>query len=166
MALTFAERIGAVDWTAFHTAYGRAGDVSNQLLRLASPDKVTALKASHELWCGLCHQHAFVSSASLPALPFLLEVLDRSDEATTVEILDILVGFALCTRPDQDESLPGWAGQMRHRLAEELPRFRQLATHQNAEISAFCERLLEGYDDVCRLECHDPPSAIAEFPAT
>src|SRR4051794_22817082 len=91
---TFAKRVAAVDWTAFRTAYGRADDVPGQLIRLASPDKSTALQASHELWCGLCHQHVQVGTAALPALPFLLEAIRGADDALAYEILDIILGFA------------------------------------------------------------------------
>ena len=94
MVPAFAERIAAVDWTAFHTAYGRADDVPNQLLRLASSDKATALKASHDLWCGLCHQHVQIGTAALPAFPFILEVMEAADDALVYEILDIILGFA------------------------------------------------------------------------
>jgi len=57
MDSTFEKRISAIDWTAYQTAYGPADDVANQLMQLASGDKKTSLKASHELWCWLCHQH-------------------------------------------------------------------------------------------------------------
>jgi hypothetical protein len=81
----FDERINLVAWGDFHTAYGPAVKVPDQLRRLAGPDLKAALEASHELWCGLCHQHMQVGSAALPALPFLLEVLDSADRDMAVE---------------------------------------------------------------------------------
>jgi hypothetical protein len=99
----FEERLKRVDWSKYETAYGSAsgtnewGSVGEQLLNLASQDDEKAMKATHHLWCGLCHQHAFVSSAALPALPFILEVLDSANESLALEILDILLGFAACS---------------------------------------------------------------------
>ncbi len=67
----------------------------SSLLDLASSDHDAAMKATHALWCGLCHQHAYISSAALPAYPFILEVLDSANDDLAVEILDILLGFGL-----------------------------------------------------------------------
>ncbi len=38
-----------------------------------------AMQATNHLWCGLCHQYAFISSASLPAFDFLLYGLKNLD---------------------------------------------------------------------------------------
>lgn len=92
---TFDERLNAIAWGDYHTAYGPAVGVPEQLRRLAGPDRKAALDATHELWCGLCHQHVQVGSAAVPALSFLLEVLDTADRDMTVELLDILLGFAI-----------------------------------------------------------------------
>jgi hypothetical protein len=154
MTPAFADRIAAIDWTAFHTAYGRADDVPNQLLRLASPDKATALKASHELWCGLCHQHVQVGTASLPALPFILEVMQACDESLVYEILDIILGFAkgvsrkryvdfqkaLGREPQPD---PEWVIALRALLLGEADRFRSLRTHSNSGIAEEAESILQ-----------------------
>jgi hypothetical protein len=154
MPPAFAERIAAVDWPAFHTAYGRADDVPNQLLRLASPDKATALKASHELWCGLCHQHVQVGTAALPALPFILEVMQAADEALVYEILDIILGFAkgvsrkryvdfqkaLRREPQPD---PEWVIALRTLLVNEADRFRVLGTHSNSDIAESANSIVQ-----------------------
>jgi hypothetical protein len=154
MPLAFADRIAAVEWTAFHTAYGRADDVPNQLLRLASPDKAMALKASHELWCGLCHQHVQVGTAALPALPFILEVMQAANEPLVYEILDIILGFAkgvsrkrhvdfqkaLGREPQPD---PEWVIALRTRLVNESDRFRMLGTHSNSDIAESANAILQ-----------------------
>lgn len=95
----FDERMKAVDWSQYETAYGSAerNSVATKLSRLASHDHEDAMTAAHELWCGLCHQYAYISSAALPALPFILEVLDYANDELTLEILDILRGFAVCS---------------------------------------------------------------------
>ncbi len=144
MALDFAERIDAIDWSTFATAYGPATDVGAQLKRLASGHHATAMTATHDLWCGLCHQHAYISSAALPAFPFLLEFLDTADAEFTTEILDIFVGFATCsTLEDGSPSPLEWQRQLREHLVGELPRFIALTNHNDEEVSGFAEMLVE-----------------------
>lgn len=154
MPPAFAERIVAVDWKAFRTAYSRADDVPNQLLRLASPDKATALKASHELWCGLCHQHVQVGTAALPAFPFILEVMEAGDDALIHEILDIILGFAKGVNRkrhvDFQKSLgrqplldPEWLIALRRLLANEEDRFKALGAHANADIAESATAILQ-----------------------
>ena len=142
------ERLHAIDWSLYNTAYGSALNVPDQLQRLLRGGK-EAIAASHDLWCGLCHQHAFVSSAALPALPFILEALGWADEALTVEILDILLGFASCTRPGFAdgfaEGFP-WVDELRLRVAEYLPRLRELSGHANVEIADFAQLIIEDLD--------------------
>jgi hypothetical protein len=154
MPATFADRIAAVDWTAFHTAYGRADEVPNQLLRLASPDKATALKASHELWCVLCHQHVQIGTAALPAFPFILEVMRAADESLVYEILDIVLGFAkgvsrkrsvdfqrALGREPQPE--PEWVTALRTLMLKETERFKALCAHSNSDIAVSADSILQ-----------------------
>jgi hypothetical protein len=143
VADTLDRRLGSIPWADFGTAYGPAVQVPDQLRRLAGPDEKAALAASHDLWCGLCHQHAYVSSAALPALPFILEVLDRAGEQLTIEILDILLGFARCTNPGSEPDPPAWAGALRALVAAERPRLGRLATHPNAEVADFARAVLQ-----------------------
>jgi hypothetical protein len=126
----------------------------NQLLRLASPDMATALRASYELWCGLCHQHVQVGTAALPALPFILEVMQAADESLVYEILDIILGFAkgvnrkryvdfqkaLRREPQSD---PEWVIALRARLTDERDRFRVLGNHSNADIAESANAVLQ-----------------------
>jgi hypothetical protein len=139
---TSRERLDSIDWARYDTAYGPAIKVPGQLLRLASGGE-EAMTASHDLWCGLCHGHAYVSSAALPALPFILDVLSRTDEALTVEILDILLGFATCTRPEADPEAPPWVGELRRCVGELLPRLRELAGHPHEDISGLAQLIIE-----------------------
>jgi len=138
---TFRERLHSIDWAGYCTAYGTAVQVPEQLLRLAGGGR-EAMAASHDLWCGLCHQHAFVSSAALPALPFILEVRDRADEALTAEILDLLLGFASCTRPEPTGDGPTWIAELRRCVAQQLPHLRELVDHPNVEISDLAGRII------------------------
>jgi hypothetical protein len=139
---TLGERLDSIEWARYDTAYGPADKVPGQLLRLAGGGP-EAMRASHDLWCGLCHQHAYVSSAALPAPPFIAEALDRADEALTVEILDILLGFATCTRPEVAQGAPLWVGELRDRVGVLLPRLRELAGHPNGDIADFAQLIIE-----------------------
>jgi len=153
------ERLDAIQWSNYKTAYGNAGSehrfenasgqptsrwgsVADQLDELASNDDAKALEASHHLWCCLCHQHAYVSSAALPALPFLLEVLDGAGEQLTIEILDILTGFAECSRT-RDGGQSDWIRELREQLLVARPRFESLAKHRNQEIVDWAGRILD-----------------------
>ena len=89
------QRVAKIDWSQYHTAYGVATDVPGQLRRLRSKDEMEAMGASHDLWCGLCHQHVQIGSAALPALPFLLEVFATASDKLRVEIMDILLGLSI-----------------------------------------------------------------------
>ncbi len=154
MRPTFDERLNAIAWGDFCTAYVPAVKVPDQLRRLAGPDRKVALAATHELWCGLCHQHVQVGSAALPALPFLLEVLGTADRDMTVELLDILLGFAIGVNRqralDFQRSLgrtelvhdEPWVAELRAALLAELPTFRGLATSPEEDVADFAEQIV------------------------
>ncbi|MDQ5936624.1 MAG: hypothetical protein QG574_3960 [Cyanobacteriota bacterium erpe_2018_sw_21hr_WHONDRS-SW48-000092_B_bin.40] len=142
----FEGRLKRVDWSKYETAYGAAsgtndwGSVGEQLLNLASQDDEKAMKAAHHLWCGLCHQHAFISSAALPALPFILEVLDNANETIALEILDILLGFAACSVypipvPDDFNDFDNDWGDRRKLLRDHFSSFKHLLDASVEEIS-------------------------------
>ena len=153
MGSMFEQRLNAIAWGDFGTAYGPAVNVPDQLRRLAGPDRKAALAATHDLWCGLCHQHVQIGSAALPALPFLLHVLDRADRDMTVELLDILLGFALGVNRqravDFQRSLgrdaptdEHWVADLRAGLLAEVPRYLRLATSSDEEVADFAGRTL------------------------
>ena len=107
----WGRRLAAIDWASYRTAYGPADEVPTLLsaLRFGSGDAPP--KAAGRLHDCLCHQRAFVSSAALPAFPFIAEVLasHASDRGTgraddkrdfvAEELLEIVFGFAECTSP-------------------------------------------------------------------
>lgn len=148
--------ISSIDWSNYETAYGNAGEnipyavpmgdarnyypkVRDSLTNLFSDDEKTALQASHELWCGLCHQHAYISSAALPAFDILLCALQISGDKLKIEILDIFYGFAICI---SDSSSSAWQGQLRAKLKENKPYFQVLAEHPNEDIAFFAEEII------------------------
>ncbi len=149
--------ISKIDWSAYDTAYGNAAQnhpysvplqdnrgympkVAQSLKDLFSDNKDIALQASHDLWCDLCHQHTFISSASLPAYDILYDGLQILDTTLKVEILDIFYGFAICTT--NEASPNSWQAQLRTKLKNNIDTFAQLTTHPNEDIVAFAENIL------------------------
>lgn len=154
MHAEFEQHLGDIRWADFDTAYGPAVDVPGQLRLLAGSDRQAALDATHELWCGLCHQHVQVGSAALPALPFLLKVLDQADQEIAIELLDILLGFALGVNRQRFEDFQRsigrepppeelWRTELRAALLAETPRFQTLAASPDENVAGFAITTLE-----------------------
>ncbi len=149
--------ISAIDWSQYTTAYGNAAqnhtyvvplpdnrgympNIAQSLKDLFSDNQPLALQASHDLWCDLCHQHAFISSAALPAYDILYYGLQILDTALKVEILDIFYGFAVCTAHDAHSN--SWQAQLRTKLKNNFDTFVQLTTHPHEDIAAFAEDIV------------------------
>jgi hypothetical protein len=134
----------AVQWSSLQSAYGSAQDVGKWLIDLTSLDWDTAFNASHMLWCSLCHQHAFISPAAVPALPFLFEVGKAATEGLLVELLDIFCGFAICSEPPGHGNPPGeWVATLRAELKLEAGWFRELRSLPNPDGAAFAATIVE-----------------------
>ncbi len=139
-------RLAAVDWPRFRTLYGAADEVPELIAGLHSPDEAMALRAAGDLSAGLCHRHAQIASAALPAFPFIVERLPSAGEKVTAEILNMLVGFAISTDPVRMRQFasavgkrrvapPGWVQELRDALRTALPQVARYATHQNPAIA-------------------------------
>ncbi|NJK45432.1 MAG: hypothetical protein HC933_15205 [Pleurocapsa sp. SU_196_0] len=136
----FETRLNSIDWAQFETAYGAATRVPEFIRQLWAVDEKAVFQATHQLWCGLCHQHVFVSSAALPAFPFLLDALLCGSDAMKEEIMDIFLGFARCTSRSAEAE---WERCLRLELQENSHHFRVLTTHSNVEIADFASWTLE-----------------------
>ena len=144
--------IGAVDWYRYETAYGNAAQdiphfqcgqtpsVPHSLEKLFSGNWNKAMQAASDLWAGLCHQHAYVSSAALPAYDFLILALQEADDKLKVELLDIFLGFAVCTGRFSSDAL--WPRQLRDKLTADLPIFAALAASEHEEVSDFAQDIV------------------------
>ena len=146
------KRIDEIDWSQYETAYGNAAQdiphfqagktpsVPNSLWALFSGDRERAMRAASDLWAGLCHQHAYVSSAALPACDVLMLDLQELDDELKVELLDIFLGFAVCTGRSAETD---WERQLREKLEADLPVFAGLVSSENEDISYFSGRIVE-----------------------
>ena len=144
--------LDSVDWSQYETAYGNAAQdiphfqcgqtpsVSRSLGELFSGDRERAMRAASDLWAGLCHQHAYISSAALPACDFLMIALRELDDGLKVELLDIFLGFAVCTGRSAETD---WERQLRDKLTSHLPVFAGLVSSENEDISYFSGRIVE-----------------------
>ena len=145
--------IAEIDWSRYETAYGNAAQevphfqaghipsVPSALWALFSGNRERAMDAANDLWCGLCHQHAYVSSAALPAYDFLMIGLKELDDDLKVELLDIFLGFAVCTGRFSSDA--PWPRQLREKLKADLPVFTALSGSENEDIACFSERIVE-----------------------
>lgn len=148
--------IDEIDWSQYETAYGNAAQdiphfqagktpsVPSSLWALFFGNREKAMAAANDLWCGLCHQHAYVSSAALPAYDFLMIGLKELDDDLKVELLDILLGFAVCTERFSSDTL--WPRQLRNKLKADRPIFAALAESENGDIAYFTESILQSLD--------------------
>ena len=108
---------------------------------LVSGNEAEILEATHQIWCSLCHQHAYISSAAEPAYPFLRYVLLNADEALLVEMLDIFAGFAVCSSPEHPEGGGVFQRKIRSLLQEDIELFRKLAVIEGEE--GFAELIVQ-----------------------
>ena len=146
-------KISEINWSQYETAYGNAAQdiphfqcghtpsVPSSLRTLFSGDHEAAMKATSDLWAGLCHQHAYVSSAALPAYDFLMIALKELDDELKVELLDIFLGFAVCTARFSSDAL--WPRQLREKLEADLPVFSGFLSSANEDIAYFSESIIE-----------------------
>lgn len=141
------------NWSAIDVTYnwsdsihGNAEKISVYLQDLFSGDMNLAMKATHNLWCDLCHQHSYISSAALPAYDFLLEGLDKLNDKLKVEILDILLGFASCTSSVYYETANvkplSWETELRQKLIGDIPKYKTLSINGDEDISYFAQKIV------------------------
>ncbi|MBU2713830.1 hypothetical protein [Zooshikella harenae] len=123
----YIKKIKSIDWTMYETAYGNASQIPVELERLISNDQSEALDATHELWCSLCHQHAYVSSASEPAYHFLKAILETSEDPILTELLNIFAGFAECTSPKHPDGNGAFQKRVRELMKEDIELFKSLS---------------------------------------
>ena len=144
--------IDEIDWSQYETAYGNAAQdiphfqvgktpsVPSSLWALFSGERERAVRAASDLWAGLCHQHAYISSAALPAYDFLMIALRELDDELKVELLDIFLGFAVCTGRSAETD---WERQLRDKLTSHLPVFAGLVSSENEDIAYFAGSIVE-----------------------
>ncbi|PYE50006.1 hypothetical protein [Deinococcus yavapaiensis] len=150
MTTNLQKTLNAIDWPSFDTAYGPATKIPLYLQALWATDATNRLDAAHDLWCSLCHQRAYVSSAAWPALPFLVCAFDHAaaheDHALTAELLDIFLGFAQCTTHRRGVTRPNWMTELRGGVRAERARFEALRASTTQDVADLAHAILEALD--------------------
>jgi hypothetical protein len=108
------------------------------------------MDATHQLWCSLCHQHAYISTAALPSYDILKIGLLQLDDKLKIELLDIFRGFSECTKNDYfaatKEAPKKWELELKQKLISDISIFTELSGNNDELISHFattiCENLL------------------------
>lgn len=131
----------AIRWSTFQTAHGSARWVPLWLVVFRFGPRWWAARAGHRLWCSLCHQHAYVSSAALPAAPFIIDVLARPQPTVVEEALDILLGFLRCTDPTLVGSA-SWHSELRSLVLGVVPTVHRLAESGHSAVADMARSLL------------------------
>ena len=70
--------------------------------------------------------------------------LRELDDELKVELLDIFLGFAVCTGRSAETD---WEKQLRDKLTSHLPVFAGLVSSGNEDIAYFAERIMEEITD-------------------
>ena len=143
-------QIDEIKWENFETAYGNAKDTTpNYLKDIYSSDEKIAMQATHHLWCSLCHQHAYISSASLPAYEIIKNRLIECEDKLKIELLDIMYGFAACSNHKTEyEEYNNLTTKMKSKLLKDKAIFQELSTHNDEEIKDFAESILEELENI------------------
>lgn len=139
------KQIDSIKWENFETAYGNAKETTPDYLKnIYNSDEKIAMKATHHLWCSLCHQHAYISSASLPAYEIIKDRIIECNEKLKIELLDIMYGFAACSNhKTEDGKYNDLTAKMKRKLLKDKAIFKELALHKDEEIKDFAESILE-----------------------
>ena len=138
-------QIKEIDWAKLKTAYGSAENtIPNYLKNIYCSNEKIAMDATHQLWCSLCHQHTYISTASLPSYEIIKNRLIKCDDKLKVELLDIFYGFACCSNhTTQDEEYQKLLNEIKNKLLKDKEIFMKLSKHENEDINSFAELIMK-----------------------
>ena len=118
--MRYSADIEAIDWENLETAYGSAKPIPALLISVLSEQESVALDAASELEGYLYHQHVQLHTASVAALPFILEALTKTSVQVKEELLFVLVGYALATEDGFWVEKPKWVSKVTELLCKEV----------------------------------------------
>src|SRR5262245_1245875 len=140
------EGLASIDWEKLEDAYGPADGVADRIRSLASGDERWE-KSLEELISGILHQGTHYS-ATAPAVPFLIEILDGPPVHTKQAIIELLAAMTSA----HDDEVEGYGPGV----------FRsQPGPPDYPEAIATTEAIARGSELYCRLLADDDPSIRA-----
>ena len=149
------QRISEIDWSKYQTAYGPANQkyipstnwvtsTPDLLIQLSSPDENIALKATHFLWCSICHQ-GMPSDAGLIATPFLLEIVANSSSIEVKSEILCIFNDWIFTITETNNEIPSWATEIMHLLTQKIPFFQEIQANAppESDLAEFSKNIIE-----------------------
>ncbi|MFH8489390.1 hypothetical protein [Streptomyces longisporoflavus] len=113
-------RLESVDWGSLWTARGPGHQVPDLIGKVASDDKKTAMDAVHDLYRLLVSKEA-ASTAAVPAIPFLVELMTDPDNRARSTLLLLIADLA-----DVHQARGGRGDAQLAAVREALPALRHL----------------------------------------
>jgi hypothetical protein len=99
------EGLDDIEWDQLTHAYGQANGIPARIRALRSSDPADWVGAMSDLYDALCHQMCSIYPATVPAIPFLIELLGDRDVRCRGRILEFLgnVTFLANYQPDEND---------------------------------------------------------------
>jgi len=136
----------SIQYNWFKETFGNANNIALNLIDLFGDDDEIAFNATQNLWNILSHQHSHIPSAALIAYDFLIAGLHELNEKLVIELLDILLGFTVCTMDISSEKFKHkplqWEVELKQKLINDLKIFKLLSLCNNNGISYFANEII------------------------
>ena len=96
------------------------------------------------MWSGLCPGGAYLVEAAEPALPFLTETARVAGVPVLIELLDLFLQFAACSRPPGSAWPSGgeWVNRVYAGLPQQRQWFQELCPHEDRDVTEFAALIL------------------------
>src|SRR5262245_29279873 len=98
------EGLDGIEWDQLTHAYGQADGIPARIRALLSSDPADWVRAISDLYDALCHQMCSIYPATVPAIGFLIELLDDRTTRCRGRILEFLADVAFVATHTADEN--------------------------------------------------------------
>lgn len=97
------EGLEDIEWGQLTHAYGQANGIPARIRELRSSDPAEWVPAMSDLYDALCHQMCSIYPATVPAIPFLVELLGDREVRCRGRILEFLGNVAFIANHNSDD---------------------------------------------------------------
>lgn len=147
------EGLDRIEWDQLTHAYGQADGIPARIRALRSSDPADWVRAISDLYDALCHQLCSIYPATVPAIPFLIELLGDRTVRCRGRILGFLgdVTFVANCGPGEEGDDAGFDGgcsqnelcsQTQHAILEGLDSYLELLSDLDQRIRVVVPYLL------------------------